>query len=92
MLIPILTSLLFFAGSPNTLAEFLSQRLPLLFPIPSPSAPVPRNLAYTLIQGVLAPPEAELAWLGACMAGADGWVNVCVGLLHAPPASGSSRQ
>ncbi|KAA1478124.1 hypothetical protein DENSPDRAFT_845322 [Dentipellis sp. KUC8613] len=69
-------------GSPNTLSDLLSQHLPLLFPTPSPSAPTPRNLGYALIQGVLAPPEAELAWLGACMTGADGWVNVCIGLLR----------
>ncbi|KAI0055101.1 hypothetical protein BV25DRAFT_1843187 [Artomyces pyxidatus] len=69
-------------GSPNTLSEFLSLHLPLLFPAPSSSSQTPRNLAYPLIQGVRAPPEAELAWLGACLAGADGWVNVCIGLLR----------
>jgi autophagy-related protein 5 len=35
---------------------------------------------YVLIQGVAAPFEAEMAWLGACLAGADGWVNVCIGV------------
>ncbi|KAI0041749.1 hypothetical protein FA95DRAFT_1610763 [Auriscalpium vulgare] len=71
-------------GSPNTLSDFLSLHLPLLFPAPSSSTQAPRNLAYALIQGVLAPPEAELAWLGACMSGADGWVNICIGLLREP--------
>ncbi|KAH7925923.1 autophagy-related protein [Leucogyrophana mollusca] len=64
-------------GLPHTLAHYLSTHLPLLFPQPPSSDP---NLAYALIQGVLAPPESEMAWLGACMAGADGWVNVCVGI------------
>jgi autophagy-related protein 5 len=38
-------------------------------------------LAYALVQGVLAPLEAEMGWLGACLAGADGWVNVAIGLV-----------
>jgi len=85
-------------GMPHTLTHYLSTSLPLLFPPapppihshslshslsrsqhPLPSAP---NLAYSLIQGVLAPPDAEMAWLGACMAGADGWLNVCVGIVR----------
>ena len=66
-------------GPMHTLAGFLSTRLPLLFPPPESGKPA---LAYALIQGVLAPSDTELAWLGACMAGADGWVNVCVGLLR----------
>jgi hypothetical protein len=65
-------------GSPNTLADLLSLHLPLLFPAPGPGAGP--TLAYALLQGVITPPEAELAWLGACMSGADGWVNICVGL------------
>ncbi|KAJ3001281.1 hypothetical protein NUW54_g6531 [Trametes sanguinea] len=66
-------------GTMHTLAAFLTARLPLLFPPPEAGKP---NLAYAIIQGVVAPPESEMAWLGACMAGADGWVNVCVGLLR----------
>jgi hypothetical protein len=65
-------------GTPNTLADLLSLHLPLLFPAPGPGAGP--TLAYTLLQGVITPPEAELAWLGACMSGADGWVNICIGL------------
>jgi autophagy-related protein 5 len=38
------------------------------------------GFAYALIQGVLAPGDSEMAWLGACLTGADGWLNVCVGL------------
>ncbi|KAH9949007.1 autophagy protein Apg5-domain-containing protein [Amylocystis lapponica] len=66
-------------GTTHTLAYFLTTHLPLLFP----ADPTSRgDLAYALVQGVLAPPDTEMAWLGACMAGADGWVNVCVGLLR----------
>lgn len=64
-------------GLVHTLAHYLSTHLPLLFPPAPYSGP---ELAYTLIQGVLVPPDAEMAWLGACMAGADGWVSVCVGI------------
>ena len=63
----------------HTLVAFLSARLPLLFPEPGTGK---RTLGYALVQGVPVPPDAEMAWLGACMAGADGWVNVCVGLLR----------
>ncbi|RDX47089.1 hypothetical protein K466DRAFT_546063 [Polyporus arcularius HHB13444] len=66
-------------GSMHTLGAFLTAHLPLLFPDPHSKKP---NLAYALIQGVPAPPDTEMAWLGACMAGADGWVNICVGLLR----------
>ena len=65
-------------GTPNTLADLLSLHLPLLFPAPGPGAGP--TLAYALLQGVVTPAEAELAWLGACMSGADGWVNICIGL------------
>ncbi|EIM80008.1 uncharacterized protein STEHIDRAFT_126278 [Stereum hirsutum FP-91666 SS1] len=75
-------------GSPTTLSDFLNQHFPLLFPSPTPQRPQVRNLGYTLIQGVLAPFEAEMAWIGACMAGADGWVNICVGLVPASSGGG----
>jgi len=72
------------SGASHTLAHFLSTHIPLLFPpgssrSNSTSLSVP-EFAYALIQGVLSPPEAEMAWLGACMAGADGWLNICVGI------------
>ncbi|KAG5220477.1 autophagy protein [Salix suchowensis] len=62
-------------GSPNTLGQYLATHIPLLFPLqppppppsrtnPNPQAPAVQQLAYALIQGVLAPPEAEMAWLG----------------------------
>lgn len=74
-------------GISNTLAHFLSTHIPLLFP-PGSIAPLRPNpfpvtvseSPYALIQGVISPPEAEMAWLGACMAGADGWLNICVGV------------
>ena len=81
-------------GAPHTLSHYLSTTLPLLFtpaPLESHShslsraqhpLPAPPSQAYVIIQGVLAPSEAEMAWLGACMAGADGWLNVCVGIVR----------
>ncbi|KAG6820883.1 hypothetical protein H0H93_010227 [Arthromyces matolae] len=80
-------------GSPNTLAQYLTGHIPLLFPPRSrPSTPADvehdiresqlPGLAYPLIQGVHSPSDAEMAWLGACMAGADGWLNVCIGIEH----------
>lgn len=71
-------------GTPTTLRQFLSLHLPLLFP-PLRGAP---SLAYALVQGVLCPDDAEMAWLGACMAGADGWVNICVGLTTGSSSNG----
>lgn len=68
-------------GNPHTLGQFLRTHLPLLFP-PTPNDPPFQDLAYPIVQGVAAPLDAEMAWLGACMAGADGWLNVCVGLLR----------
>lgn len=79
-------------GSANTLAHFLTTHIPLLFsPHICPSTPTHDNsttkvyqstIAYALIQGVRSPPEAEMAWLGACMAGADGWLNICIGIVN----------
>ncbi len=82
-----------FLGSPYTLATYLSAHVPLLFPArppapppsrsnPNPQPPSAPEPAYALVQGVVTPLESEMAWLGACMAGADGWVNVCVGLIN----------
>ncbi|TCD59892.1 autophagy protein 5 [Steccherinum ochraceum] len=68
-------------GSVHTLQQFLSTHLPQLFP-PSASEPPFHDLGYALVQGVVTPPETEMAWLGACMTGADGWVNVCIGVLR----------
>ncbi|KAG8936685.1 autophagy protein 5 [Tulasnella sp. 419] len=62
-------------GRPHTLRHFLRTHLPLLFPPPPSSAQ-----AFAIIHGVAAPGDAEMAWLGACMTGADGWVNICIGL------------
>jgi len=63
-------------GESHTLSRFLSTTLPLLFP----SSGHGRQPVYAMIQGVICPPDAEMAWLGACMAGADGWVNICIGV------------
>ncbi|GJJ07187.1 hypothetical protein Clacol_001387 [Clathrus columnatus] len=61
-------------GQPLILGRLLTTSLPLLFPENSPA------LAYALIQGVLCPLQSEIAWLSACLAGADGWLNICIGL------------
>ncbi|BGO99910.1 Autophagy protein 5 [Rhodotorula toruloides] len=65
-------------GTPTTLQHFLSHLLPLLFPSLSPSSAPPPALAYPLIQGIYVPLASEMGWLGACLAGADGWVSVVV--------------
>ncbi|GAA5993516.1 hypothetical protein JCM10908_000627 [Rhodotorula pacifica] len=71
-------------GTPTTLRQALSQLVPLLFP-PQPTstsssaaAASPPPLAYPLIHGIYPPFETEVGWLGACMAGTDGWVSVVV--------------
>jgi len=78
-------------GSPHTLYHFLSNHLPLLFPPRSdppvssrvnPQTQFTGDLAYALVQGVVSPSEAEIPWLGACLTGADGWLNICIGLNH----------
>jgi autophagy-related protein 5 len=60
-------------GRPTTLLATLQLHLPQLF-----LAGQDYSLAFPLVQGVVPPPETEVAWLGACFAGADGWVGVCV--------------
>lgn len=73
------------------LRDFVSKHLPLLFPPrpptpppsrihPNPQAPQIPDLAFVLVQGVICPLEADLAFLGACLVGADGWLNLCVGI------------
>lgn len=64
----------------HTLGHYLSTHLPLLFPAQNLSQTQAPGFAYALVQGVPSPFEAEMAWLGACLAGADGWVNICVGI------------
>jgi autophagy-related protein 5 len=82
-----------FPDAPHTLGRFLESHIPLLFPARPPPPPPSRTnpnpqpgpvqeLAYALIQGVITPLDSEMAWLGACLAGADGWVNVCIGILQ----------
>ncbi|KAB5589841.1 hypothetical protein CTheo_6723 [Ceratobasidium theobromae] len=62
-------------GGPMTLEAHLRSVMSLLF-----HKDEPNNLAFALIQGVVPPLESEIAWLGACMAGADGWVNERIGI------------
>lgn len=60
-------------GQPTTLLATLQLHLPQLFP-----ASEGYTIAFPLVQGVVPPSETEVAWLGACFAGADGWVGVCI--------------
>lgn len=59
-------------GRPTTVVDMLRSALPLLFP-PGGEA---YALAQPLAQGILLPPDADVAWLAACMAGADGWLRI----------------
>ncbi|OCF41711.1 autophagy protein 5 [Kwoniella heveanensis CBS 569] len=36
----------------------------------------PYTLAFPVAQGILIPPEADLAWLSSCISGADGWIRI----------------
>ncbi|KAF9509400.1 hypothetical protein BS47DRAFT_1301504 [Hydnum rufescens UP504] len=62
-------------GRPTTLRDLMRAHVPLLFP-PPPSAP----LAYAIIQGVVTPGDAEIAWLNSTLAGVDGFLSIFVGL------------
>lgn len=64
-------------GNPTTLITFLRQHLPLLFPAVSD----PYVQAQPLAQGIVLPPDADVAWLAACMAGADGWFRLGIRLV-----------
>ncbi|WWC59341.1 uncharacterized protein I303_101893 [Kwoniella dejecticola CBS 10117] len=60
-------------GKPTTLLSVLRQHLHLLFP----SRPQdPYTLAFPIAQGILIPEHSEVAWLAACMCGADGWLRI----------------
>ncbi|KAF8891669.1 autophagy protein Apg5-domain-containing protein [Infundibulicybe gibba] len=70
-------------GSPHILSHYLSNHIPLLFPPRPPTPPPSRTNPKPHAPDVpecLTPPDSEMAWLGACMAGADGWLNICVGI------------
>lgn len=64
-------------GRPTTLLQLLRTHLPLLFP----SVADPYLLAQPLAQGIVLPSDAEVAWLAACMAGADGWLRIGIRLV-----------
>ncbi|RXK37517.1 autophagy protein 5 [Tremella mesenterica] len=63
-------------GKPQTVIGMLRQHLSLLFP---PGAN-PYTMAIPICQGVQLPPDAELAWLAACLCGADGWLRIGIQL------------
>ncbi|CAK9782692.1 hypothetical protein CC85DRAFT_285573 [Cutaneotrichosporon oleaginosum] len=61
-------------GKPTTLLQMLRTMLPLLFEDGN-------ALAQPIAQGILLPPDADVAWLAACMAGADGWLRIGIRLV-----------
>ena len=69
------------AGTPQTVIGVLRQHLPLLFPAATSAAtPTPYPIAFPLAQGAEIPPDAEVAWLAACVCGADGWLRIGIRL------------
>lgn len=58
------------SGTPTTLGMHLLSLVPLFFPAHAPPLVVP------IVHGIEVPLEAQLGWLGSCLLGADGWVNV----------------
>ncbi|WWC67865.1 uncharacterized protein I206_101782 [Kwoniella pini CBS 10737] len=67
-------------GKPTTLLSVLRQHLHLLFP----SRPQdPYSMAFPIAQGILIPEYSDVAWLSACMCGADGWLRIGI-CLRAP--------
>lgn len=81
-------------GEPTTIIHMLRQTLPLLFPENS-HVPVPGTgsdttesgrtdtcytLAKPILYGVVLPPEAEVAWLAACVCAPDGWLRIGIQL------------
>ncbi|BEJ12956.1 hypothetical protein CspHIS471_0301300 [Cutaneotrichosporon sp. HIS471] len=61
-------------GRPTTLLQMLRTTLPLLFENGY-------GAAQPIAQGILLPPDADVAWLAACMAGADGWLRIGIRLV-----------
>ncbi len=61
-------------GKPTTLLQMLRGSLPLLFESEY-------RAAQPIAQGILLPPDADVAWLAACMAGADGWLRIGIRLV-----------
>jgi hypothetical protein len=55
----------------------LVQLLPGLFPVASTGS---FTLAIPYLHGIELPSEAEMAWLGSCSAGADGWLRIGIRL------------
>ncbi|ORX38891.1 autophagy protein Apg5-domain-containing protein [Kockovaella imperatae] len=66
-------------GMPLSILALLRQHLPLLFPALNEKGS-PYDLAIPVAQGIEIPPEAEVAWLSACMCGVDGWLRIGIQL------------
>ncbi|KAK4056155.1 autophagy protein 5 [Microbotryomycetes sp. JL221] len=65
-------------GNPLTLGDHLSTLAPLLYPVSDQGRT--RSSVRTIVQGIEVPMEAHVIWLGSCLVGVDGWVNVVVSL------------
>ncbi|CAD6586504.1 MAG: autophagy protein 5 [Tremellales sp. Tagirdzhanova-0007] len=64
-------------GKPLTVLGMLRRHLPLLFP---PTSTETYPIAFPIASGIDLPPHAEVAWLAACICGADGWLRIGVRL------------
>lgn len=73
---PLLTSP---AGAPTTILKVLNDTLSRLFPHAEP-CDAAYALATPILNAVPIPPEAEIAWLAACVAAPDGWLRIGIRL------------
>ena len=49
---------------------------------PTPGNVLPSDIvtSYSIVQGVVIPGEAEVAWLNACMGGINGFLSIFIGI------------
>ncbi|GHJ90058.1 hypothetical protein NliqN6_6460 [Naganishia liquefaciens] len=66
-------------GNPTTILKLLNDTLPRLFPHVEP-CDAAYALATPILNAVPIPPEAEIAWLAACVAAPDGWLRIGIRL------------
>ena len=64
------------SGKPQTVLDVLRHFLPLLFT----DKTQPYSMGTPYAQGVELPPDAEIAWLSACLCGVDGWLRIGIQL------------
>lgn len=66
-------------GAPTTILKVLNDTLSRLFPYAEP-CDAAYALATPILNAVPIPPEAEIAWLAACVAAPDGWLRIGIRL------------